>query len=184
MLCCLPGIITVVIVRSPTQIRDGVGGERTPASPTDPHRIAPHRCCWRCSPCLFQTCLYLIRYPPLRPPARLPHRRSLTTPFSSHRRPHSKGRQPSKTKRLSLPLPPVRTDVSVTCDTDRHPHHCIVIQPSRAPLVVQRLARLSIILNSYFHNQGQSPDHSLRVRLTGTPSAIQRPNHATQSPPR
>lgn len=60
--------------------------------------------------------------------------------------------------------------------------HTIAI--SQAPLVVPSLARPSIILNSYFHNQGQSPDDDLRVQLTRPPSALQRPNHATRNPPR
>lgn len=65
-----------------------------------------------------------------------------------------------------------------------HTHqHTTVVQPRRHWLF-RELPRHSTILNSYFHNQGQSPDDDLRVQLTRPPSALQPPNHATQIPPR
>lgn len=135
------------------------------------------------SVCCFKPAYILIRYPPARRP--LPHHASRLAPhasrLSSHRRPHSKAGCRAK-QNARPPRRCVRTDVSVTRDTRSSTHTPLPSSP--APLVVQRPPRPSIILNSYFHNQGQSPDDLLRVQLTGPPSAAQPPNHATQNPPR
>lgn len=128
-----------VIVRGPTQIRDGASGEGTPLLQSHPDPIASHRITFLMAAVgagcrQFQTCcLYLLRYPPA--PAR-PARHSLTTPsLPPPPKPLSTAFQgwPCVPKQNACPPPPppVRTDVSVTRDTDRHPHHCIVIQPAR-----------------------------------------------------
>lgn len=110
ILCCLPGIITVVIVRSPTQIRDGTSEEGTPASPTDP--IPSHRIVSVGAGRLWQ---HILAHPavsnllisnqvptcarlPARPPSSLPHHTPLQPSSTAFQ-----GWQPSKTKRLAYP---------------------------------------------------------------------------------
>lgn len=131
------------------------------------------------SVCCFKLA-YILNQVPTRAPPALPHHA-----LSSHRRPHSNlGGLAAVQNKTTVPLPAgVRTDVSVTRDTqDRQPtHHC---HSARRHWLFRELPRHSTILNSYFHNQGQSPDNDLRVQLTRPPSALQPPNHATQNPPR
>lgn len=99
-----------VIVRGPTQIRDGASGEGTPLLQSHPDPIASHRITFLMAAVgagcrQFQTCcLYLLRYPPA--PAR-PARHSLTTPSlpppPSHCRQHSKAGRASQNKTPVLP---------------------------------------------------------------------------------
>lgn len=117
---------------------------------------------------LFQTCLYLNQVPTRPPPAPSPRLTPRASRLSIHRRPHSRAGCRAK-QNAHPPRRCVRTDVSVTRDTRSSTH--TPLPSSQAPLVVQRPPRPSIILNSYFHNQGQSPDDHLRVQLTGPPSA-------------
>lgn len=147
-------------------------GGRTPASATDPIAsqlllaLAAHR--QGQSVCCFKPAYILIRYPPAPPPAPSPRLTPRASRLSIHRRPHSRAGCRAK-QNAHPPRRCVRTDVSVTRDTRSSTH--TPLPSSQAPLVVQRPPRPSIILNSYFHNQGQSPDDHLRVQLTGPPSA-------------
>lgn len=112
ILCCLPGIITVVvIVRWPTQIWDGRGwasSGRTPwGGATDPiasqllalaeaqHAVSQSVCCFKLA------CLYLNQVPTRPPPA--PSSRPLQP---SSTRPHSKAGSPSSRPKQNARPPP------------------------------------------------------------------------------
>lgn len=163
------------IVRSPTQIRDGRAASAHLRAPTDPIASLLLALAAHTVSVLFQTCLYLIRYPPAARP--LPHHAS---PAIVDRIPRSKaGSRPKQNARPSRRCALMSVSLATQ---DRQPtHHC---HPARRHWLSRVPARCSIILNSYFHNQGQSPDDDLRVQLARPPSAPQRPNHATQNPPR
>lgn len=120
-LCCPPGIITVVIVRSPTRMRDGrAAGARLRVPPIASHRIAAVVSAGSTqgqSVCCFKPAYILMRYPPARRP--LPHHASS---LSSHRRPHSKAGCRAK----QTPVPPAGACalMSVSPATqDRQPTH-------------------------------------------------------------
>lgn len=168
----------MVIVRSPTQIRDGLTASAHLREPTAlrSHRIAAVSAGRAHSQSAVSNLLISNQVPTRRPPAPSPR-------LSSHRRPHSKaGSRPKQNARPSRRCALMSVSLATQ---DRQPaHHCHPVPSSQAPLAVQSPARHSIILNSYFHNQGQSPDDDLRVQLARPPSAPQRPNHTTQNPPR